>query len=198
MEPTFVPHFSHLRRAPDGILRGLREVRPNAELVYLGWKRWQLIEVSQNNARHGAAIRIGTSAKKLLDLWESVPALRANPGAFRRLIGRYDFATLAYDGARMVGEPYIVQGEPTTAIVDDYRQMDYHYRTLTDDDVDRLLNAPQEAKRAAARAQAGDMARANAAWRYLFTRSHDYGARTGQQAPPRSGFVRHPSPSSTN
>jgi hypothetical protein len=39
------------------------------------------------------------------------------------------------------------------------------------------------------------MERANAAWQYLFTRTHYYAADPTKQRH-RSGFVRHPSPSS--
>lgn len=194
-EPSFLPHFSHLRRAPDSVLRGLRQVCPTAELVYLGWRQWQIVEVSANNARSASACRILERSYNTLRLWETVPKFKANPGAFRRIVGRIDFGLLAYDGARFVGGPYKVQGEPTSLIVDDYRQMDYHYRTLTDADVERLLNAPKEQKRALARAEAASENRAADAWRYMFTRSHYNGARPDQQAPPRSGFVRHPSPS---
>lgn len=193
-EPTLVPHFSHLRRAPDSVLRGLRSIDPRAELVYLGWRQWQLIEVSPNNARYGMAVRIGETAKRLLNLWEKTPALRANPGAFRRLIGRLDFAMLAYDGARMVGGPYVVQGEPTAAIVDDYRQMTYWHLRNSDADVEALLDAPKARKREVAHADLTDEGRANHAWHYAMTRTHSFADDGRERQAHRSGFVRHPKP----
>jgi hypothetical protein len=160
--------------------------------VYLGWKRWQLIEVSPNNARTARDPHRRANAKRCSTLWETNPKLRANPGAFRRLIGRYDFAT-----ARLRRRPHGRRAvhRAGRADVGDRRRLPADGLPLSHADRRRgadLLDAPKEQQRAAARAQASDMARANAAWQYMFTRSHYYGADGRTKQRHRSGFVRHP------
>lgn len=186
---TLLPHFSHLRRPPEHVARGLRAVDPTAELVYLGYRRWLLVSVRPHSAHQAAASRILSNARRLLEVWRANPKFRANPGAFRRLIGRHDFALLASMGARPIAE-YFLQGEPTSAVVDDFRCRDWCYRHFSDNDVQRMLDAPHDDKLAESRADLTDVGRARDAWRYAFTRSHWYGDRPGRDRGPRSGFRR--------
>ncbi len=196
---TLLPHFPHLRRPPHHVVAGLRQVDPTADLVYLGWGKWLLVSVQPDRMdmwykkRNGQfstlrrdALEILVNARRLLALWETDHKYQANPGAFRRLIGRYDFAQLAVMAARPIAE-YRIQGEPTSAIVDDFRRMDWLYRHTSDDELDRALDAPKEEQQAAAHAELTDPGRATDAWRYLFTRSHWYGDDRQRQRP-RSGF----------
>lgn len=104
----------------------------------------------------------------MLDIALTNPRFTFNPSNARRLFGRVDFAVLALQGFRFVHE-YRVQGELTSAIVEDFRKADYMYRTLSDEQVDELLNAPKAQQIAAARAQIRDPARGRDAWRYGFT-----------------------------
>lgn len=189
MLPSLLPNFPHLRRPPDHVVRGLRAVDPTADLVYVGWGRWILLSVRPNREHRASGERILANAGRLLSLWEKTPKLRANPGAFRRLINRYDYGLMTAMGARPITE-YKVQGEPTSAIVDDFRRMDYLFRTTSDQALDEALHADKEAARTASRADLTDPARHNAASTYLFSRSHDFGARVGQDLGPRSGFKR--------
>lgn len=201
MLQSHVPNFPQLRRAPDHVLAGLRQVDPTADLVYVGWGKWLLGSVQhttidqwykktngQFSTLRRDALNMLVNARRLLELWEANPTFQANPGAFRRLMGRYDFALLATMGFRPISE-YVLQGEPTSAIVDAFRRMDWLYRTTSDDELDRMLDAPKERQREEARAEFSDMGRATDAWRYLFTRSHWYGADPTRQRV-RSGFTR--------
>lgn len=189
MTDTLLPQFPHLRRPPQHVVAGLRQVDPTADLVYMGWAKWLLVSVRPNREVIQQSQRILTNARRLLELWRANPKYRENPGAFRRLIGRYDFAVLATMGARPITE-YVIQGEPTSAIVDDMRRMDWLFRHTTDEAFDRALDAPKEQQRAAAHAELTDPARATAAWRWMFTRSHWTGYNPTKPQGPKSGFTR--------
>lgn len=204
MLDTLVPEYSQLRRPPRHVVAGLRVTDPTADLVYLGWGKWVLVSVQADKIDHWYqktngqwstlrrdAISILVNARRLLELWRANPKFQANPGAFRRLIGRYDFALLATMGARPIAE-YQVQGEPTSAIVDDFRRMDWMYRHTSDEELERLLEAPAEERRAEALADLTDEHRHLDAWRYLTTRTHtvtrfDDPSKTRG---PKSGFAR--------
>jgi hypothetical protein len=150
---------------------------------------WLLVSVRPNDAATRQAKAIVRSAQQLLALWESNPKFRANPGAFRRLLLRYEFGLAAYFGARPIAQ-YQIQGEPTSAIVDDFRRMDWLYRNTTDQALEEMLDAPQQEKQRAAHSDMADEERGRAAWRYAFTQSHWVGAQLGKPQPPKSGFTR--------
>lgn len=191
---TLLPEWNHLRLAPEHVLRGLRAVDQTADLIYQGWGKWLLVSVRPTDATTLAAQRIVARAQHLLVLWESDPKFRANPGAYRRLLMRYEFALAAYFGARPIAQ-YAVQGEPTSAIVDDFRRMDWLYRNTSDQALEQMLDEPKESQRSAAHADLTDPARGREGWRYLFTQSHWVGDRPGRDRGPRSGFARQPVPS---
>jgi hypothetical protein len=207
----FAPYLEHSqpRATPSDVLRGLREVDPTADLYYLGWKKWVLVSVRPHEDHRRAALRMILGApespagparpglRALLHLWETNPKHRANPGAFRQLMQKYELALLMAQGARPITE-YVIQGEPTSAIVDDFRRMDWMYRNTTDDQLESMLDAPQEQARAAARADLRDEARARAAWRYMHTLNIAPGISLTPTDRVRSGFTRHsPSPAVT-
>jgi hypothetical protein len=208
---TVLPLLQHSqpRSTPIDVVRGLREVDPTADMYYLGWKKWVLVSVRPNDDHRRAALRmiLGSPAtpagparpglRMLLWKWETDPKFRQNPGAFRQLLQKYEMALLMAQGARPIAE-YVIQGEPTSAIVDDFRRMDWMYRNISDDQLDRMLNAPYEQGREAARADIRDEARARDAWRYMHTLNIAPGISLTPKDRVRSGFTRHsPSPAVT-
>jgi hypothetical protein len=203
-----LPYLQHSqsRATPSHVVRDLREIDPTADLYYLGWKKWVLVSVRPHIDHQHAALRmvLGSPASPagparpglrfLLRRWEVDPKLRQNPGAFRQLLQKYEMALLMAQGARPIAE-YVIQGEPTSAIVDDFRRMDWMYRNISDDQLDRMLNAPYEQGREAARADIRDEARARDAWRYMHTLNIAPGISLTPKDRVRSGFTRHsPSP----
>jgi hypothetical protein len=103
-------------------------------------------------------------------------------------IERIRVAQLRLAGFVVTAE-YILKGDPDSAIVNDQRCMDWMFRTMSDDEVDTAFHAEKEAERVEAHADLVDPARANAGWKYAFTRSHSvtrYDAPTSRRA--RSGF----------
>lgn len=192
---------SQPRTTPDHIVRGLRAVDPTADLYYLGWTKWVLVSVRANDEHRRAALRmiLGSPAtgtqparpglRRLLWLWETNPKYRANPGAFRQLLQKYELALLMAQGARPI-TMYQIQGEPTSAIVDDFRRMDWMYRTTTDAQLEQLLDAPQAEARVASRAELRDPARARAAHHYLTSINITPGISLTPKDRVRSGFSR--------
>jgi hypothetical protein len=160
--------FPVLREPPQHVLAGLRAIDPTADLVYFGRGRWLLGSVRPNAELRETSERIYRRALRLLAIALNNPTFNFNPGNARRLFGRVDFAVLGMQGFRFVHE-YVVQGELSSAIVHDFAKADWLYRTLTDDAVDALLNAPKEARRQASRADLRDPARARDAHHYVNT-----------------------------
>lgn len=197
------PYLEHSqpRATPEGVVRGLRQIDPTADLYYLGWKKWVLVSVRPHREHSAAARRMVLGApatpqgparpglRQLLRLWETNPKYRANPGAFRQLIQRYELALLMIQGARPITE-YVIQGEPTGAIVDDFRRMDWMYRNTTDQRLQELLDEPYESGREGAREDIRDIARATAAWRYMHTLNIAPGISLTPKDRVRSGFTR--------
>ena len=158
-------HFPALRTAPEHVVRGLREVDPTAELVYFGRGRWILGSVRPDSDVIAQAERILRRAYKLAAFAENNPRFKVNPANIRRLLGRIDFAYLGTQGFRFIHE-YRIQGEPTSAIVEDFRRADWMHKHTTDEEFERMLDAPKEKARVEARADLADPARARDAWRY--------------------------------
>lgn len=168
MTPRALVDFPQLRIPAPHVVAGLREVDPTAEIVYFGRGRWLLGSVRPSTLLREPAERVLRSALRMLDIALHNEKFTFNPANARRLFGRVDFAVLALQGFRFVHE-YRVQGELSSAIVEDFRKADWMYRTLTDDAVDQMLNAPKEAKRVASRLDLIDPARARDAHHYVNT-----------------------------
>lgn len=173
------------REAPRDVLRGLRVIDPTAELIYLGTGRWLLGRVVSSAPIRAAGERLAASCTR---------ATKTRNTASRTLTpedyDRHLMAQLRLRGFQPTTE-YRVCGEPTGAIVRDQEVMDFLYRTLSDDAVDALADEDHIARKAQARADLTDEARARDAWRWMFTRSHSvtrFGA--GPQRA-RSGFTLH-------
>lgn len=173
------------REAPRDVLRGLRVIDPTAELIYLGAGRWLLGRVVSSEPIRAAGERLAASCSR---------ATKSRNTASRTLTredyDRHLMAQLRLRGFQPTTE-YVVYGEPTGAIVRDQEVMDFLHRTLSDDAIDALADEDSTALKAAAHADLTDEARARAAWRYMFTRSHSvtrFGA--GPQRA-RSGFTMH-------
>lgn len=178
--------FPQSRRPPASVLEGLRREDPSLDLLYMGWGTWMLVSLRPRRHAIERGQRILERNRSLLELWRANPIYQANPGAFRRLMGRHDYGLIATLGASPI-DLYRVQGEPTYAIVDDVRWKEYMLRTQSDDELDRSLHDEKERQREVARAEFSDMERANAVCRYVNTLSH-WNGYDPQKQPHRSGF----------
>jgi hypothetical protein len=176
--------FPRLRTTPDYVVRGLREVDPTAELVYIGRGKWLLGSVRWDR-RHVSAAR-----KRLDAAFGAVKRIGQWKASHPRVGQRVAYWTLALQGFRPIAE-YKLQGEPDSRIVNDFRRMDWMYKNTSDNQLERLLDEPYETGRREARADLTDEARARDAWRNTFTLSHtvtrfdDPAKRSGSG---RSGF----------
>lgn len=185
------PHvqFPQIRTAPIDVVRGLREVDPTAELVYMERGRWLLGSVRWNRDL------VQQSARILARAIEA--ASRASKFApthqmeqLRRIRGRVQFAVLGSQGFRPITE-YVIQGAPNSRIVEDFRRRDWMFKNTTDTELETMLNAASESNKQAAHDDLTDTERARDAWKWMFTRSHS----VSRMAPPgqvaRSGFTLH-------
>lgn len=126
------------RPPPEHLLRGLREIDPVAEMVYIGHGDWLVGRVQPNNERYV----LGAYAARL-ELSHPNPNLEALRDAQLQMQG---FAAVA---------TWHFEGEPTSIVVEDFRRRCWIY--------DRSREAAiREAVRASAGVDAEAQARATA------------------------------------
>ncbi|MCU1350614.1 MAG: hypothetical protein JWO56_3644 [Acidobacteria bacterium] len=168
------------RTAPTELLRQLRVIDPSAELIYMGHGRWLLGRVLASRPIRAAGERLaGSCARVLQTRWRKAPLAADHH--------RYRTAQLRLRDFQATQE-YVVQGEPTGAIVRDQEVMDFLYRHVSEQQLDEMADEPKVAQQAAARADLADDRRAADAWRYLFTRSHSVTRHESDEQKARSGF----------
>jgi hypothetical protein len=179
------------RETPRHITEQLRAIHPAAELLYLRDGRWQLVELRWNSeAVRKAANIVGrayaTIAQHVVQ--------NATGGALTidaRSRDRLELYLLGLQGARFVGAPYLVQGEPTSTIVEDYQRMTWLFLHTPDEELFAAIDERQEKKIRDTRADLTDPARARDAWRYGFTINIAPGSSLTPAQPVKSGRVRH-------
>lgn len=177
-----VPHFGN-RTPPPHVVEGLRALDPDAELVYWGWGKWVLGTMTND-------VRLQPLGQRLLV--STLRAINKRPWrvALQRDVYRIRMARLRLAGFRVTAE-YELRGSPDSSIVNDQRCMDWMYRTMNDEAVDRALQADKEAARATALADLTDEARGRDGWKYMFTKSHSVTRFDGPVQRARSGFQIH-------
>jgi hypothetical protein len=161
--------WSRRRVTPRHITEGLRLIHPAAELLYLRDGRWQLVELRWNSdaVRKATAI-VGRAYRSIAQH----VAQSKSGGAITidtRSRDRLETFLLGMQGARLVGAPYVIQGEPTSTIVEDYQRMTWLYLHTTDEELYTAVEAPREKRIKDTRADLTDPARGRDAWRYGFT-----------------------------
>jgi hypothetical protein len=179
------PEFPALYDPPADVLRCVREIDSAADLLYFGWGKWYLVRFKPNREHIARAHRAlagqvdqrgvrQPGVIELLERWRTGSRFKANPGAFRRLYGRYLFWTLVRMGGRPIAEYDVrfIRVLGFEGIVDDFRCMEWMARNLSDQQVEAALNAEKDTASAEANAQMTDEGRGRDAWRYLFTRTH--------------------------
>lgn len=156
------PAFPSLFDPPVDIVRLLRDVDPAADLLYFGWGKWSLVRLKPNRLHIQSATRALSSGVRMLDEWRHNQTWKANPGAFRRLYGRYLYWTAVRLGARPVAE-YTrreIRAHGLEYIVDDFRRMEWMYRRAAHIDdaagVDVLFNRDYNDGVASSRAALAD------------------------------------------
>jgi hypothetical protein len=162
--------FPQLRTAPKDVVRGLREVDPTAELVYLEKGRWLLGSVRWNRDLVAAARRIlGRALKVAHNSTKHGPTHQIEH--LPRVRGRVQFALLAMQGFRPITE-YKIQGSPDSRVVEDFRRRDWLFKNTSDLEHEAMLSSESEERKREARADLTDSERARDAWKWMFTRSH--------------------------
>jgi hypothetical protein len=180
VERSYLRNYPHDFDAPSEILLGLRRVDATADLLYLGWGQWMLVSVRPNSEMIQKGVRRLAEARRLLHRWETDPALKQNPGAFRRLYRRYLYWLAVSQGARPIGkyEAAFVRRFGLEAIVTDFRRMDWMHRMATEqavfDEGNAQYGLDYEKARARrdAHAELRDEYKHLDAFRYLTTTSH--------------------------
>jgi hypothetical protein len=130
--------------------------------------RWVLGSVRYNREAVRKAQGIVERALRALSLHLAQTASKGAVKIDRRSRDRLEMFLLALQGFRPIAE-YQLLGEPTSAIVDDFRRMDWLHRTTTDEQLLTAVNAPLEEARRASRADLTDPARGQDAWRWMHT-----------------------------
>lgn len=159
-----VTDFPESRTVPPWTLRALREIDPNAEVLYLGPSpkggRWLLGTVDQTDNRLRAR-----AAKALRVLGRVHP--RKRDIAWAR---RYWLERAKYQGFR---SRYVYEcAEPAGYIVENVRHAFYDNQRTREQDVLASYVQEEDRRREAAERDLADKHRAHEAHRYAFTRSH--------------------------
>jgi len=184
MAVRWLVDVAQAREAPEHIRRGLRDLDPTAEVIYLGPMRWLVGRVRPNVHTH----RIATG---LLDTFTSQlsTGARLSPKGQRKA----RFALLALQGFRPV-EEYRMR-DLDWRVVEDFRVSQWR---MQHEDPDALLDAMEAddaAERAARRAELADRDRAKDAQRFLSASNFGYASPTvAKPTHTPSGRVRHSIP----
>lgn len=122
-ESLLPPHLQQPRTAPPGLVLQLREIDKTAELVNICEGVWWLGCVRPNEAKR---LRSAHALHRMLGT-RNAPAGRV----LRAMLGEYGFTFIA---------EYRIEGEPTSAIVADFRERDYLWRHRPDETFEERLN----------------------------------------------------------
>lgn len=180
--PRWLVDVPQVREAPSHIRRGLRDLDATAELLYMGDGRWMVGRVRPNVHTHRiATTMLDTFTRNLSQGQQLSPRGKA----------KARFALLALQGFRPVAEYRMNQ--PDWRIVEDFRVSQWR---MLHEDPDALLDdmeAREQAKKDAARAEIADEYRAKDAHRFLVTSNFGYASPSvAKPAPqPKAGRVRH-------
>lgn len=171
---TLFPDFPQLFDAPQDVLRSIRDISPDVDLLYMGWGKWYLVRLKPNRLHAESAMRRIREAFRLLGEWEKGPKYKANPGAFRRIYGRYIYWLMVEMGARPIAEydQTFIRCYGIEAIPDDLRVMEWMLRNTSDTETLRLANYAQEQGQADAKAAFADYHAAKDVCDYLNKRTH--------------------------
>lgn len=170
-----------VREAPKDLLRELRHLEPTAELLHVGGSQWLLGRIHRMNHQglYNAGARLLASTNRATNVRRQVLPTDRRRARFARA-RMHDFLVIA---------EYRL-ANPDGRITKDLEVMTYLHNHTSDSDMLDMSEADKLKSQAEARADLTDPARGNAAWRYLFTRSHMV-TRPKDDPGPRAGRVRH-------
>jgi hypothetical protein len=191
--PTLFPEFPHDVHPPQDVLRRIREEDPNVDLLYFGWGKWYLVRFKPNREHLETGAERIREAKRMLRKWETDQLWKTNPGAFRRLYGRYLYWLVVCQGGRPIAEytrrEFIELGG-FSGIISDLRCMLWMQRHTSDNTVHRELVREQDEALEAARNEFADEYAAKDVCDYLNKRTHSVTRHDNPEtARTRSGFT---------
>lgn len=172
--PTLFPEYPRDVEAPQDILRDIRAIDPDIDLLYLGWGKWALVRLKPNRVHIETGARRIRDAKQRLRIWETHQGWKANPGAFQRLYGRYLYWLMVCQGGRPIAQYSRTEFKALgfRGIVDDLRCMLWMQRNTTDGETLRLMNKEKDDAIEAAQAAFADEYAAKDVCDYLNKRTH--------------------------
>lgn len=124
------PYFGTFggREAPPETVALLREIDPDAELVYLGKGIWLLGAVRPSDARRDGAAALLDDLEEVFGLAGSGTAAPISPEIKQQLAVDLLECRMLYRGFAKIAA-YQVQGWPGALLVEDFRERDFVYRT---------------------------------------------------------------------
>lgn len=172
-------YLSTTREAPSDVVRRLRELDPTADVIYLGWGRWNVGKVRPTS------MSVAIAQRMLATYW----AMSAKARNTRRGIQRYRFAEACAQGFRPVAE-YTMK-DLDGRVVKDFQESQYRMLNARTDLLDDWERAEQ-AEREARRLELIDENRARDTIRYVKTSNFGRAVESvrPQTQPARSGFTK--------
>ena len=176
-----------IREAPADLVRGLRLLDQQLELIYLGWCKWILGRVRPTDD----SVRIAN--EMLRNYWALPPRARHTIRGIRR----YRFAIACLQGFRPIAEYMLT--EPDSRIARDFERSRWLLDHATDESVEESFFADQEEKLAESKKEMGDEYRAKQVLDYGLKDTFSYNPRYKGVAAQdwdnvRTGWTRHEKP----
>lgn len=146
------------RTAPPELTRGLKEVDPSAELIYMGDGRWDLLRLRPKND-----VRLGVASMMLATAYRACQLGKLGEAGWYRALR---FARLLREGYVVFGR-YRLDHDPDWRIVHDFRRAMWEYAHDHNDEAIEHKWEWRDRKADQLRAKLGDMAFAREASRAL-------------------------------
>lgn len=169
---TEIANVPHIREAPSEVVSALREIHPDAALLYHGRGKWGLYLYAPDAHRQGEARVRLDHLNRMAPALSAATAPEKRPHKERMLAGLYAVTDRVRQGFQLV--KVFEQNDADSRIVEWFRQADWKYRNMIESELEQDFSARAgergEDDETPASRMLTDPYRAKEAWRWAFKR----------------------------